>query len=268
MNETQTTQDTDETTRTESVESTPRPAAATRSPKPKKKSSALLWIVGLVIGLGVAFAAAQYLGFFEQPNKDGDSAVQTDPSTVVATVNNVEITRGELDEKIAEVSASMPDGAAATDDAAFEFQVLDEIINIELLTQKAMESNLTVSDEEIDAELANLKQTLGGEESFTQQLTLAGLTEEELLENMRTELLIRKLLDQETELEDVTVTEAEVEAFYNEAQASAPEGQEIPPLAEAQEFIRAQLIQEKSAEIVNTYLDRLRDSVNIDVTLE
>ncbi|MBP9760127.1 MAG: SurA N-terminal domain-containing protein [Candidatus Pacebacteria bacterium] len=248
---------------TESTQESP-----VRTVRKQKKNTGMLWALGLVLGLGVALGGAYTLGMF--PSKDTQKNIvgSKDPASLVASVNGVDITRAELDKKLAEVQASYPEGAGSgSGDAAIETQVLDEIINLRLLTGEAEKQGIAVTDEEVNAELTALVTKLGGEEAFKTQLTAAGLTQDELTINMRNEILIRKLLDVNTDLEKVTASDEEIAALYKDAVAQAPEGQDIPPLADVTEMARAQVVQEKSAKIVTAYIDTLRASAKIDITL-
>jgi parvulin-like peptidyl-prolyl isomerase len=230
-----------------------------------QKPGSKLWIVGLIIGIAVVIAAALVFDVVSLPgSEDADAGVQVAPETVVATVNGTEITRAELDKKMTELAAAFPAGVA---DPAFEAQVLDEVINLRLLLGEAESQGITVTEDEIDAEIASLVEAMGGEEVLAQELERNGITKEDLRVNMRQELVIRALLDANTDMAGVTVSEEEVIAVYEEAVASAPEGQELPPLTEVSELARAQIIQSKSADIVSTYLVELRAKADIEITL-
>jgi FKBP-type peptidyl-prolyl cis-trans isomerase (trigger factor) len=186
------------------------------------------------------------------------------PEALVASVNDATITRAELDAKAQEVARQYGLSPEQVSDAAFELQVLDEMINLELLLGEARAQNMTASDEEIDAELVTIVASAGGEEGMNAQLESAGISRDQLRENMRNEIMIRKLLEANTEYATVTATDEEVAAFYEEALAMAGEGAQVPPLAEVSEMARAQLVQQKSGTIIQTYLEELRGKAAIE----
>lgn len=254
------TEQTTGTVPTETAERAPRRTA------PAKRGSGMLWSIAAIIVLAAAAGGAYYFGVLPGGIL-GKSAPAEGPESLVATVNGVGITQSELDTKIEEVVAQYGMTPEQASDASFELQVLDEVINLRLLTSEAEKQGITVSDEDVATELVALVEKLGGQETFTTQLAAVGLTEDELRTNMRNELLIRKLLDANTDMENITVSDEEVAAMYDEAVGMAPEGQEMPPLAEVSEMARAQLIQQKSSEIVTAYVEQLRSGASIEIKL-
>jgi len=249
---------------TETTETQTQPAAAPEISR--KKSSGTLWIVlvVLVVLLGLLFGYTQ--GMFgsaaDEQAAVGDSA---DPTAVVATVNGETITRGELNEKIAQVKNTMPAGTIdPTKDATFELVVLDEMINVKLLVAKADALGYTASDADVDAEIETLISLFGGEEALESQLALTGITRENLRENMRNEIRIRKLVSAETDVESVEVTEEEVQLAYDTAVGDS-EG--AASFEDVHELLRTQLLQQKSTTIIDQYIQTLRNDALIEVTL-
>jgi len=237
-------------------------------PAPKKRGVAAIWAVAILILAVVGFAGARMFGLLPSSLSGAAKVASTDPSATVATVNGAVITRGELDQKIAQVKKSTPPGGTdPTADAGFELQLLDDLVNLKLLTAAAEAKGLTVSDDEINTELTGLVNAMGGEDKFMQQLTATGLTRDELSDNIKNELLVRKLVDQETDIKNATATPEEIATAYQQAAASAPEGQEVPPIDQAAEILRAQIIQQKSSAIVNDYIQKLRADADIKVLL-
>jgi hypothetical protein len=251
----------------ETQASTPTESLKKKSEKPHAGNK-VLWIIILIL---IVLAGGYYaLGKYDLLPTKSDGAVvdggATDTATVVATVNGVTISRGELNEKIEQVQQSIPEGVPdPTQDAAFELQLLDDLINLKLLTMEAESRNYTVTEEEIEAEKQILIEQFGGEEIFQLRLNTFGITEEELNENMRVELLIRQLLEDETDIELVEVTDAEIQDTYDSAVATV--GDQAPPLESVKEMIRAELTNQKSAELVNEYIEALRAESNIEKTL-
>jgi hypothetical protein len=232
----------------------------------KKKSKAGLWAIGIVILAVLVFVAWRTLGPATQTTVE--QTASTNPAAVVATVDGQTITRAELDKKMQQVRSTIPAGSAdPTADAGFELQLLDELVNLKLLDATAQAKGMSVTDAEVDKELSTLIDSFGGEDAFQKQLQATGLTRDELRDNMRNELLIQKLVNAETNVKDVTVSDEEIATAYTAAISSAPEGQDIPPLDQVKEMIRSQLLQQKSSAIVQEYIDKLRATADINVTL-
>jgi FKBP-type peptidyl-prolyl cis-trans isomerase (trigger factor) len=252
-----------ETVVTGGAETSSTPALA------KKNTKNILWVavVAVLVVLGALVAYQQ--GYFSTNSVQEDSDVTTtkDPNAVVATVNGVTITRGELDAKMAQIRKTVPDGMAdPTQNAEFEYDVLDEIINLTLLVSRAEAQGLSVTDEQVQAEITSLIEVFGGEENFNTQLEVTGLTREELEKNMKNELRIRALVDAETNLNEVEVTGEEVKAAYDLAVAGS-NSTSTPSLEDISEMLKAQLVQQKSAAIVDAYLENLRASADIKRSL-
>jgi len=89
---------------------------------------------------------------------------------------------------------------------------LNELINDQLLTQEAKRLKLEPTDAEVNAELENFrKQAAGSGQSLDERLKQAGLPLDALKLTIRRQLLQRKLFTQ-----GVTVTDKEIEDFYNQ----------------------------------------------------
>ncbi len=248
----------------QSVEKTTPTPTPVSSPK-KKKGNMLTVIIVLVL---LAIVGALASKFMSSRGAEGMKSASLDPKAIVASVNGIEISRAELNKKVAQVKSTVPEGAAdPSQDAAFELQLLDEVVNLKLLVSTAQAKGFTVTDEDIQKEITSLTEAFGGEAEFQKQLEDNNLTIEDLRENMRNELLIRQLVDSETAIKGVAVTPEEIKKTYEEAMTGAPEGQDVPPLEEVTEMIRAQLLQQKSATIVQEYINKLREGAKIDILL-
>jgi foldase protein PrsA len=239
----------------------PQGGAPTPASGGRKAPGALVWvIVAVVVILLVALVAFKGgMGGTATPTDDGTAVA--DPSTVVATVNGLTITRGELDEKVNQVRLSVPPEMLG---ANLEKDVLDQMVSLKLLLARASERGLTeaATDARIDTEIAKLVEIAGGQEMFEQRLTGFGLTMEQLRENMKNDIMIRALVDAETNIEEITVTDEELKAAYD--LAYPPGGQDNPSFEEVGELFRAQLIDQKGKAIVDAYIQDVRKDATIE----
>lgn len=248
------------------IESNAPASTPSAAPGPKKRGGlfALIAVVVIIAALGAAWA----LGVFSGTTENGtDETVATDPTEIVATVNGASITRGEFEDMLADVKTSLGAQAASVPEDVLEESVLNDMIDMRLLVEAADAQEVTVTDEEVETQYTTFTSSVPDAEELAAELERLGLDEEELRSNIRQELRVRKLLDANTDLEEVEVTDAEIATLYEEAQANIPEGEEMPPLAEVSEMARAQLLQEKSAEIINAYLAELREGAEIETSL-
>jgi len=238
----------------------------------KKGNKVLLVVLVLIVVLVGAVFGAYKTGLLEKVDlgvKKDSSIISTDPSRVVATVNGITITRSELDKKIAQVKKTLPAGAVdPTEDAMFELTLLNDLISLKLLTTAAEAKQYTVTDDQVAAERASLVEQLGGEEILTQQLQSVGINDQELVENMQNELLIRQLLDNETDIKSITVTDEEVQQAYDNVMMQGNiDPAEAPALEEVSDMLKNEVINQKSAVLIQEYIEKLKQDATIEITL-
>ncbi len=118
----------------------------------------------------------------------------------VANVNGVSITKDRLYDAMVEAGGT---------------QMLDGIIRDELIDQEMNKKSLTVTDEEVTAEVAALKASYPSEDQFNMALMQAGMTEEDLSKQMREQVKLKKLLG-----DKVKVTDDEVKEIFEQNKES------------------------------------------------
>ncbi len=108
-------------------------------------------------------------------------------------------------------------------------EAVDLLVRRAIFEQEAKARGITVTDEEASARLDELKQQYyeGDEAKFQQELEQFGLSEEDVLADLRTKLLYEKLFADVTK--DVTVTDEEVQTYYDEHedQFTSPASREV-----------------------------------------
>lgn len=114
----------------------------------------------------------------------------------VATVNGTKITKDDLYNELVSL------GGTST---------LDNMITMELIDQAAADANVTVTEEDVNAEIESLKTQFGGEEMLNTALAQSGMTLDDLKENTEVQVKIRKILEPQT-----TVTDEDISTYYEE----------------------------------------------------
>lgn len=139
----------------------------------------------------------------------------------VAKINGVGITRQALTAYAGRLASrdnqvNMPEGEEGR---KLEAQALDELVNEELLNQLAARRGLSVGDEEVDAKLLEIKARnfQGDENKMQQAMVTQGVTYPEARERLRQAMLAEMLRQQVVE-EATSISEAQVEDFYNNNQ--------------------------------------------------
>jgi len=154
------------------------------------------------------------------------------PSKKVAVFEGGEVTLGEV-QQFAQQSGLGELSPESPQYEALIAQIMPQLVEIEIAKAYAEEQGITVSEDEVNKEIEQLKdqvaqqaqgQDLGREEAFDQALQQAGITEEQLRQQIREQLPIQKV--QERVAGDVGPSQEEVEQFYEQnkaAQFTTPE---------------------------------------------
>lgn len=153
---------------------------------------------------GVALAGLLLLGC--------RGAQQPAAGEVWALVNGKPILRADVERQFRRELGGLPTPPSDEEALAHKLRLLGELIQQEILLQKAAQRGTLASDSEAEAALAELHVPYTDAE-FERQLETQGLTLPELREQLRRELSIRKLLEQELGSR-AAVSEAEVTAYY------------------------------------------------------
>lgn len=135
------------------------------------------------------------------------------PSQVVAKVNGQPITRGELDFMVKNVMREKAVAIPTDQHAEIRRRVLDDLINKELLYQKAKSSNLSVTPEELSRTMTNIKADFADEKAFNEQLRKDGMTLPGVEAIIRQGMVIDKYLTTSVK-EKIKILPAEEEKFY------------------------------------------------------
>lgn len=186
--------------------------------------------------------------------------------TSVAVINGEVVTQSQLEvasTQLAQAAASQgADPNDPTVQASIRSQALDLVIGTTLLTQAAQEQDLTITEEEVVERLTTLEDEAGGAEVLAGRMAEFGITLETLESDVRSELIITKLLDDVVAQEDTSVSEEEISTAYEEAAAT---GAELPPLDEVREQIVAQIEQAKGQAVIEEYVSQLRADADIEM---
>lgn len=193
-----------------------------------------LTVVLLITSLALALVA------FGLPSDKTSAPAKGD---LVAVVNGEPITKDDF------INKMMERGAEAE---------LENMITERLIMQEATKAGVTIRDEDVDLEMDEIKSQFKTDLEFTMALSYSNLTEEDLREQVRLNLMVEGLLK-----DDISVTEESLLAYFEEHKAefsqeeevrashillnSMEEAEEVKGLLdEGQDF--ATLAQEKSAD--------------------
>jgi peptidyl-prolyl cis-trans isomerase SurA len=141
----------------------------------------------------------------------------THSADVVATVNGHAIMRADMDRAYAaQLGQAQAEGQqpSAEQGDSLRLNIVRQLIDEEIVAQRAAKSNLTATPEDVDAKVAEIKAPYT-EEQFNQRLKASQTTLDDLKHDIRRSLTMNKLLNKEIESK-ITVSDGDVTAFYNQ----------------------------------------------------
>jgi peptidyl-prolyl cis-trans isomerase SurA len=133
---------------------------------------------------------------------------------VVATVNGKEILRSDLERNYQISLGDNPQKPSPQETEIGRLNVLHQMIQDEILQQRAAKLNLTASDEDVNARLTEIKEPYTPEQ-FDNMLKQRNLTLDEFKRDLRRQLTDTKLINREIESK-INITDAQITAFYEQ----------------------------------------------------
>lgn len=144
----------------------------------------------------------------------GSGSDTTPDNTVAATVNGKKIMLSEVERLIQQQMQGKQSDLSAHDLALARLQVLDNLIQREVLYQRAEHEKLLPTEEQITSAINQRKQQSGfTQEEFDRQLKEQNLTNEALREEAKKDLAISSL--QANYAGKISISDREVEDYYN-----------------------------------------------------
>ncbi|WP_419804376.1 SurA N-terminal domain-containing protein [Terriglobus sp.] len=141
------------------------------------------------------------------PKKHGDD--------VVASVNGHAIPRADLDRLFDAQQKNKQDPTPESQEQADSerLEMVRGLIDQEIVEQRAAKMNLTATNDEVDAKIAELK-SHGTDQDFNEYLKQSNQTLDDLRRNVRRSVTSTKLFNKEIESK-INVTDAEVTNYFN-----------------------------------------------------
>jgi peptidyl-prolyl cis-trans isomerase C len=131
----------------------------------------------------------------------------------VARVNGEAITKGEFEGAIHEVEGQEGRPVPADQRDRVLRGVLDNMVAFKLLSQEAHQRHVAVPDADIETQIAGMKKQFPTEQAFQQALKAQHMTVEKLRDTARSNLVVRKLLQDEV-MSKIEIKPSDISAFY------------------------------------------------------
>jgi peptidyl-prolyl cis-trans isomerase SurA len=133
---------------------------------------------------------------------------------VVATVNGHPIMRADLDKAYADQLGDNQQEKPSEEQAdSLRLQLLGELINYQIVEQRAAKMNLTATPDEVDAKLAEMKAPYT-EDQFNQRLAEHHTNVEGVKRDLRRSITYNKLINKEINTR-ITVSDADISNYFN-----------------------------------------------------
>lgn len=158
---------------------------------------------------------------------------------VVATINNMPISRIELDQIMVD---------------QYGQQTLDNLITKKLVENEISKQNITVSDSEVDSKVKEVETTLPQGMSLEQALQMQGLSLTEFKNQLKLQIAVNKHFDSQVQISDQDIDNYIKE---NEALLTASDS------ASQREEARNSIKNSKISEMVNNWINDLRSQAKI-----
>ncbi|WP_308639196.1 peptidylprolyl isomerase [Paenibacillus silvisoli] len=179
----------------EEEEAEKRRETATAAAAPAAKSGGRAWMY-ISIGLALVLLVTLISPF------GGKGSNET-----VGSVNGVAISKDQLYDEMVKLGGQ---------------QTLDNLIQDELIKQAADDAGITVTDADVDAEIANIKKHFPSDADFESALMQANMTLDDLKKQTPMQLRIKKLLEPQAK-----VTEEDIKKYFDENKASFDEPEQV-----------------------------------------
>ena len=131
----------------------------------------------------------------------------------MATVNGKEIMRADLEKQFRLNLGNAPEPPSPVQADFDRLNTLRDMIDQEIVQQRAAKLNLTASDEDVNTKLTEIKGLMTQEE-FDNQLKQRGMTLDDLKSQIRRGLTQTKLLNKEI-ISKINITDAEISEYFN-----------------------------------------------------
>ncbi|PKH10839.1 MULTISPECIES: SurA N-terminal domain-containing protein [Planomicrobium] len=192
---------------------------------------------------------------------------------VVAEVNGEEIGKEEFETayvgQFQQMAMQAQMSGQEVDQAQLKEQIAESLVSQKLLVQETENRGIEASEEEVDETLTTLAEQNGmaSSEEFLAALEEQDLSEEEVREQVASQVKVDKLIAEETG--DTEVSEEELQEFYDQVKAQQEEmgGEEVPPLEDIKTELEAQLLQQKENEAVQALVAELREGAEVTINI-
>jgi len=140
-----------------------------------------------------------------------------DTEGVMALVNGRKVLRAEVDKYYNNQTAQAPQKPADEQADTLRLNILKELIDNEILMQRAEKLGLLATDDEVNSKLAEIKAPFT-QQDFDKRLADRGITLADFKADLRRSITVEKVLNKEV-TSKINVSDEDISAYYNQHKA-------------------------------------------------
>ena len=223
-------------------------------------------------------ALAGCSGDDEPAPESTETAGQAEPDLeglpdVVATVDGVDITKDQFvtayEAQFQQLSAQAAQTGQPLDQDAAKQQTAESLVNTQLLVNEADDRGYEISQEDVDATLAELAESNGTTpDELLKSLADQGIPEDEIDRQLEGQVKLDRLVADEGG--DTEPTEKELRELYDQVvaqQEAAGAETDLPSFEDAKPQLVQQLTSQKESSLAQSLVEDLREDADITINL-
>lgn len=153
----------------------------------------------------------------------------TNDKGVAARVDGVAIKLADIDTQLATMKKQSPTTFQGTEGAAreqdYRARILDSLVQIQLIKAAAAKAGISVTDAQINTQMKTLETQYGGKTGLDNAMKQAGVSADQLKENLRSRMLVDALAKKVAPTP--AVTEAQIADFYSKNKSMFAEQEQV-----------------------------------------
>ncbi|MFB5198156.1 SurA N-terminal domain-containing protein [Neobacillus sp. KR4-4] len=193
-----------------------------------------------------------------------------DEKKTVAIINDEKVLGSEYNMVLSSLQMQMQQlGQDPTSEEAakqVKEQTIDSLVGQTLILQEADKKGYQASDDEVEKQLAKMKESYKSDNKFEDAMKLAGLDMTTLKAKTAENIEYMRYMEKEIPVEQVT--DEEIQAYYDQsAKQGDAGGQKLPKLEEVKPQIKQQLEQQQQQKQLTKLVEELKKNAKVDIKI-
>lgn len=229
------------------------------SSKKSKHKKIILFAVTLLVIIGA-------VSYFLPDKFNILSILNLSNSSLAAVVGDEKITKNDLSDRVNKnKEVFKQQGVDLSDEKVLEKinkQTLDEMINEKVLLQNAKKEGITASDDEVSVAYDNLVSKFKSKDDFNKELSALSFTEKSLKENINKQIVLKRYVEKNTDIKNITATKEEIRNLYNNYKTNQ---KDMPNFEEIEKQLENEVKQQKIRVMVEAFIEKIKKETEIKI---